>query len=236
MHRIDSREYDKIRDLRATFDVFEFAPGSVLLELGKTKILCSVTLNSGVPRFLKGLNSGWLTADYAMLPASTHKRVNRDPNKLNGRSVEISRLIGRTIRSVSDLSHLGEKTINIDCDVMQADGGTRTASIIAAYLALKKAQDRLLQSKDINLPILKDEIAAISTGISDGNCLLDLNFEEDSKAQIDLNFVLAKDGKLVELQGTAESDPIDWQDFDKLRNLAIKGTDQVFEFYKSLNI
>jgi len=228
------RANDQIRTLKAQFDIFQYAPGSVLLELGNTKILCSVTVVSGVPPFLKGSGSGWMTAEYSMLPAATHIRKKRDAIKPSGRSVEISRLIGRSLRSVSDLSHFGEKTVHIDCDVMQADGGTRTASIIAAYLALKKAENKLMKSGDIKAPILTAEVAAISTGIAQGEYVLDLNYEQDSKATIDLNFVLTKDNKLIELQGTAEGEPVSWSDFDKLRDLAKKGAEQIFAFYDTL--
>lgn len=233
MQNIDSLS-DHIRTLKAQFNIFEYAPGSILLELGKTKILCSVTMEQGVPNFLKGSGKGWLTAEYSMLPASTQKRIKRDPNKLNGRSIEISRLIGRSIRPVCDLSALGENTLHIDCDVLQADGGTRTASIIAAYLALRQAEKNLLILGKINSTILKNEIAAISTGICEGNFVLDLDFAQDSKAEIDLNFVLTRDGKLIELQGTAEGEPVSWQNFDKLRDLAQKGATQIFSFYDTL--
>lgn len=234
MQRREERHLDQIRNLKATFNVFEYASGSVLLELGKTKILCAVTIDPGVPPFLKGTDTGWLTAEYSLMAASTTKRFKRDANKVNGRAIEISRLIGRSIRSVCDLSNFGEKTIHIYCDVMQADGGTRTASIIAACLALKKAQEELLKQHQINSTILKQDLAAISSGISKSEYILDLNYEEDAAALIDLNFVLTRDKKLVELQGTAEGEPISWQDFDKLRDLALKGAEQIFAFYDTL--
>lgn len=231
--RNDGRPYDKIRPIKVTYDVFEYAAGSVLFELGKTKILCAVTFAPGVPQFLRNSGQGWLTAEYSLLPASTQQRIQRDSSamKVSGRSMEISRLIGRSLRSVVDVSHIGENTIWVDCDVMQADGGTRTASINAAYLALKQAEERLLAQGKIKAPLLKDTIASISAGILDGEALLDLNFEEDNKAIADLNFVLTKSGKIVEIQGTAEGEPIAWEDFEKIKNLVHKGIKQIFACY-----
>lgn len=236
--RIDGRPYDRIRPIRCTFDIYEYAAGSVLFELGKTKILCSVSCTPGVPHFLKNSNQGWLSAEYALLPASTKQRVQRDAagSKANGRSMEISRLIGRSLRSVVDLSRMGENTLWIDCDVLQADGGTRTASINAAYLALKKAQEKLLSTGQIKFPFLKDDIASISAGLVHGQAMLDLNFEEDNIAEADLNFVLTKSGSIVEIQGTAEGDPIAWQDFEKIRALVEKGVKQIFSAYGLLKI
>lgn len=234
--RIDGRPYDKIRPINFSYNVFEYAPGSVLFELGKTKVLCSVTITQGVPQFLKGSGTGWLSAEYALLPASTQQRIQRDSSnaKANGRSLEISRLIGRSLRSVVDVSHIGEYTIWVDCDVIQADGGTRTASINAAYLALKKAEENLLASGRIKKALLKDDIASISAGILQGDALLDLNFEEDNKAEADINFVLTKSGKVIEVQGTAEGEPIAWQDFDKIKDVVQKGIKQIFNAYTQL--
>ena len=236
--RIDGRPHDKIRPINVTYNIFEYAAGSVLFELGKTKVLCSVMFEQGVPKFLKGSGQGWLTAEYSLLPAATKQRMQRDSTnmKANGRSLEISRLIGRSIRSVVDVSHIGENTIWIDCDVVQADGGTRTASINAAYLALKKAEERLLEEKRIKGPLLKDQIASISAGIFKGDVLLDLNCEEDNLAEADLNFVLTKSGKVVEIQGTAEGEPIPWADFEKIKDVVQKGIKQIFAAYSTLKI
>lgn len=237
--RIDGRPYDTIRPISITSNIFEYAAGSVLFELGKTKVLCSVSYTQGVPQFLKNQGKGgWLTAEYAMLPAATQQRTQRDSStmKANGRSMEISRLIGRSLRAVTDVSHIGENTIWIDCDIIQADGGTRTASINAAYIALKQAEQKLLTQGTIKKPIILDHIGSISAGLLKGEALLDLNFQEDNEAEADLNFVLTKSGKIVEIQGTAEGEPIAWQDFEKVRALAEKGVKQIFQRYSALKM
>ncbi len=230
VQRIDGRKFDQIRNLKISYDCFGFSDSSVLLELGKTKVLCCVTLENNVPQFVKGKNEGWITAEYALLPTSTLQRNSRESSsfKRNSRSVEISRLIGRSLRTIVNLTKLGEKTINIDCDVLQADGGTRTACITGSFLALKKAELKWLSQGIINEPILIDEIASISTGIYSGQPLLDLNFEEDKLAEIDFNFVLTKSGKIIEIQGTGEKRPISWNEFEQLKLLAESGVNQIF--------
>ncbi len=230
--RTDGRPTDQIRRVRITHDVFEYAAGSVLFEMGKTKVLCAVTIQNGVPLFLRGKNTGWLTAEYALMPASTTTRSQRDKIHMrpNGRSVEIARLIGRSLRSIVDLSQLGERTITIDCDVLQADGGTRTAAITGAHLALRMAQRRWLQSKTILQPLLRETIAAISVGVVNNKPLLDLDYAEDSNASADFNFVITQSNKIIEMQGCAEQEPLSWGLFDQMRVLASSGVNQLFDY------
>ena len=231
--RSGKREQNELRPLKIEYDVYSYSPGSVLLEMGGTKILCSITLQSSVPHFLRGKRKGWLTAEYALLPAATPIRTVREvsANKRNGRTIEISRLIGRSLRAISNLSVLGENTIFIDCDVLQADGGTRSACIIASYLALKAAQQKLLSEGNIDVPILTDEIASVSVGVGPYGILLDMDFTEDSSIYADYNFVVTRSGKIIEIQGTAEHNPITWNDFEEMKHIALKGSEDVFEFY-----
>lgn len=229
--RARGRQFDQLRDIQISYNVFGYAPGSVLFELGNTKILCSVSIQVGVPPFLKGTKTGWLTAEYAMLPTSGHSRSNRESSqaKRNERSVEISRLIGRSLRAIVNLSTLGERTIYVDCDVLQADGSTRTASITGAYLALKMAEQYWLESREISQSFLTDAVAAVSAGFAAGKPLLDLDYAEDSAIDADYNFVLTQSQKIIEIQGAAEKSAITWQQFDVLRELAIKGNQKLFE-------
>lgn len=231
MIRADGRDYNAIRTIKITPNFIEYAPSSILIELGNTKVICTITLLKSVPPFLKNKGKGWLTAEYAMLPVATHIRNQRESMsyKRQGRTVEISRLIGRIFRSIVDLNAIGEQTILIDCDVIQADGGTRTAAITGTAYALYLAQDHFLENGDIDSFFIKDEVAAISAGIVNGECILDLNYSEDSAAELDFNFVLTKSGKLIEVQGTAEQAPIVWETFDKLRELASSGIAQIFD-------
>jgi ribonuclease PH len=231
--RTGKREYNQLRTLKVTYDVYTYSQGSILFEIGGTKILCSVTIQNSVPHFLRGKRKGWLTAEYSLLPASTPIRAVREvsANKRNGRTIEISRLIGRSLRAVSDLSILGENTIFIDCDVMQADGGTRTACIVAAYMALKAAQQRLIVDGVIESSILTDEIASVSVGMGTYGPLLDMDFAEDSSIFADYNFIITRSGRIVEIQGTAEHAPISWADFEDIKALALKGTNDIFAFY-----
>ena len=219
-----------IRSVSVTYDSFGYADASALFELGNTKILCSVSLQHGVPTFLRGKEEGWLTAEYAMLPCATHRRRKRDimVGSKNGRGVEIARLIGRCLRSVCSLEELGERTIVVDCDVLQADGGTRVASITAASLVLQLAQSRWIASGLINKAVLAEPIAAISAGLVDGKVKLDLGYEDDSSADADFNFVMTRSGALVEVQGTAERNPIPWQTFEQLKAAAQHGITLLF--------
>src|SRR6266404_6459616 len=210
--RNDKRTPDQLRPVSFSRDIFEYAAGSVLFEMGNTKVLCAVSLQNGVPPFLRGKGIGWLTAEYSLLPTSTMTRTQRESSSAgkNGRSVEIARFIGRCFRSIVDTSTIGERTITIDCDVLQADGGTRTAAITGAFLALKMAQEYWLQARLINQSIIIEHIAAVSVGVVDGNVLLDLNYQEDSVATADFNFVITQTNKIVEMQGGAETAPLSW--------------------------
>lgn len=232
--RPDGRSYNEFRTLKVLPDAFGYASGSTLFEIGNTKVLCSVTMQSTVPPFLKGKKSGWVTAEYAMLPTATKQRTQRASTALKeqGRSVEISRLISRVLRVVIDLDSLGERSIMVDCDVLQADGGTRAASITGAYISLAQAQERWLRSGLIDRPFLKDGVAAISVGMMKEQPLLDLNFEEDSIIDGDFNFVLTKSGNIVEIQGTAEHMVISWADFEKLKQLA---TDAIAQMFRTID-
>lgn len=227
------RAFNHIRPLKVTYDIFPYAAGSVLFEIGNTKVLCAVTMQAGVPPFLRGKKRGWLTAEYALMPASTPSRTAREMNgnKRNGRTVEISRLIGRALRAVVDLDFLGEQTIFIDCDVIQADGGTRTACISAACLAFKAAQMRWLDQQIISRPILKEDIAAIAVGLTNQGSLLDIDFVEDSSIEADFNFVLTRSYKLIEIQGSAERAPLSWGDYEQMHLLAQQGVRDIFAFY-----
>lgn len=231
--RAGRRSHDQLRSLRVTYDIFNYAAGSTLFEIGNTKVLCSVTLQQGVPHFLRGKRSGWLTAEYSLLPASTPIRTVREvtANKRSGRTIEISRLIGRALRSIIDLDQLGEQTIFIDCDILQADGGTRSACITAAYLALKSAVARWASKNIVGNSIIIDELAAVSVGVNQETVLLDLDFVEDSATEADFNFVLTRTGKIIEIQGSAEGFPLSWERYDAMRYLASKGVQELFMFY-----
>lgn len=230
IQRINGRAAHELRAISLTYDVFGYADSSVLFAQGNTKVLCAVTLQQGIPPFLKGKKVGWLTAEYAMLPTSTQTRTQREINTLkrNGRNVEISRLISRTLRAVVQLDVIGEKTITIDCDVLQADGGTRAACITAAFLALKRAVERWISAGTIKETILTDEVAAVSVGASGGNVLLDLDCAEDNIIDADFNFVLTKSGRIIELQGSVEKNTISWSEFESMKTLAVQGVEQIF--------
>ncbi len=230
--RNNNRQHNQLRTIKISYNVFGYAPGSVLFELGNTKILCTVTIATGVPPFLKGTKTGWLTAEYAMLPNSGHTRAIRESSqaKRNDRAVEISRLIGRSLRAVVDLSIIGERTIFVDCDVLQADGSTRTASITGACLALKMAIKNWLVTGELSRDILTEDVAAISVGITNNQPLLDLDYDEDSQIDADYNFVLTKSGSIIEIQGSAEKGTISWDQFEQLKALAIQGNKKLFNY------
>ncbi len=225
--RHDGRAPDQLRDVRITRNWLDHAEGSVLVEFGKTRVLCAASLTNGVPRWRKGSGKGWTTAEYAMLPRATHTRSDRESVKgrIGGRTHEISRLIGRSLRSVIDLSVLGENTIQLDCDVLQADGGTRTAAITGAYVAMvdavETARERGFIAKKAT-PIT-GSIAAISVGVVDGRPVLDLDYPEDSNADTDMNVVLTGEGAFIEVQGTAEGAPFDRALLNELLDLAVGG-------------
>ncbi|OQY20321.1 MAG: ribonuclease PH [Desulfobacteraceae bacterium 4572_35.1] len=223
--RNDNRQADQLRQIKMERGFSRYAEGSVLITCGETVVLCNASVEEGVPPFMRGQGRGWVTAEYSMLPRATQSRNSREATrgKVGGRTHEIQRLIGRALRAVVDFDLLGERTIRIDCDVLQADGGTRTASITGAYVALCDAVTGLLTQGLLKQTPLKDSLAAISVGIVDGTPLLDLNYVEDSSADVDMNFVMTGSGLFVEVQGTAEEQPFSATQLDQLRALAIKG-------------
>ncbi|KMJ52047.1 ribonuclease PH [Vogesella sp. EB] len=223
--RSSQRLADALRSVRITRNYTRHAEGSVLIEFGDTKVICTASVDETVPGFLKGKGQGWVTAEYGMLPRSTHSRMRREAasGKQSGRTQEIQRLIGRSLRAVVDLAKLGERQIQIDCDVIQADGGTRTASITGAYIALADAINGLLAAGKLSENPLRQHVAAISVGIVDGVPLLDLDYEEDSGCETDMNVVMTGDGHFVEVQGTAEGVPFSRAEMDALLQLAEKG-------------
>jgi ribonuclease PH len=207
-----------------------YAEGSALIEMGETRVICTATLEESVPRFRRNTGQGWLTAEYAMMPRATQQRTQRESGRggTSGRTHEIQRLIGRSLRAVCDLSRLGERTLTIDCDVLQADGGTRTASISGAYVAVAIACQRLQRKGVITKSPIKDQIAAVSVGIVEGVALLDLKYDEDSRAGVDMNVVCTGDGRFVEVQGTAEGEAFTREEMDALLALASVGLTQLF--------
>ena len=223
--RSSQRLADALRSVRITRHYTRHAEGSVLIEFGDTKVICTASVDETVPGFLKGKGQGWVTAEYGMLPRSTHSRMRREAasGKQSGRTQEIQRLIGRSLRAVVDLTKLGERQIQIDCDVIQADGGTRTASITGAYIALADAINGLLAAGKLGENPLRQHVAAISVGIVDGVPLLDLDYEEDSGCETDMNVVMTGDGRFVEVQGTAEGVPFSREEMNALLALAEKG-------------
>lgn len=230
------KKMKNIRKIKITPDFMEFAEGSCLFELGNTKVVCTASVEDGVPRFLKGKGSGWVTAEYGMLPRSCKTRIIREASrgKLGGRTQEIQRLIGRSLRAIVDLSALGERTIWMDADVIQADGGTRCASITGCFIALAAALENLRKKDIISVLPVSDYVAAISVGIVDGEPALDLNYEEDSSAGVDMNIVMTGRGKLIEVQGTAEKEPFSVKDMDNLISLAKKGMKKIFTEQKKI--
>jgi ribonuclease PH len=225
MTRNDGRQWDDLRTVRITRNYIKHAEGSVLIEVGDTRVICNASIQEGVPPFLKDTGTGWVTAEYSMLPRSTHTRAPRESvrGKLGGRTQEIQRLIGRSLRSVTDLNAFGERTILLDCDVIQADGGTRTASITGAYVALADAFGWLKKRGEIKAIPITDSVAAVSVGVVDEEMLLDLDYYEDSRAQVDMNLVMTGKGEFVEVQGTAEETPFAKDALDQMISLASKG-------------
>jgi ribonuclease PH len=225
MTRIDGRAPDQLRPVGITRQWLDHAEGSVLVEFGRTRVLCAASVTEGVPRWRKGSGLGWVTAEYAMLPRSTHTRSDRESvrGKLGGRTHEISRLVGRSLRAVIDHQALGENTIVLDCDVLQADGGTRTAAITGAYVALADAVSHLRGKGALVGEPLTGSLAAVSVGVVDGTAMLDLQYEEDVRAETDMNVVMTGDGHYVEVQGTAEGRPFDRALLNELLDLAATG-------------
>ena len=232
--RTDGREVNQLRDVEITRNYTKYAEGSVLVETGDTMVLCNVSIEDSVPYFLRGQNKGWLTAEYSLLPRATQDRNIREAakRKLSGRTQEIQRLIGRSLRAIIDLDKMGERTIWVDCDVLQADGGTRTASITGAYVALVDAINFLLDEGKLDENPLNGFMAATSVGLVDGTPMLDLCYEEDFKAQVDMNIAMTEAGEIIEIQGTAEEHPFSRKELDQLYDLAQKGILELIEEQK----
>jgi ribonuclease PH len=229
MKRADGRNFDELRPVTISTGVQDFAEGSVIIEVGKTRVLCAVTVEDRVPNFLRGQGTGWVTAEYAMLPRSTVTRTIRDSNTghVGGRNQEIQRLIGRSLRAVTEMNALGERTFTVDCDVIQADGGTRTASITGAYVALYQAMHRMVSMGILARIPLRSAVAATSVGVVHNTMMLDLCYDEDSRAEVDFNVVMTSRGEFVELQGTAEGKPFSKDTMNALVAIAEKGIKQL---------
>jgi ribonuclease PH len=225
LERTDGRAADELRAVRLSPDYVPYAEGSVLIEMGQTRVICSASVDERVPPFLRNKGQGWVTAEYAMLPRATQQRTPRETGRggASGRTHEIQRLIGRSLRAVSDTTVLGERTITLDCDVLQADGGTRTAAITGAYVALALANEKLLKTNKISRTLLTGEVAAISVGIVGNVPMLDLKYDEDSRAEVDMNVICTGDGRFIEVQGTAERQPFSQTQLDELLALAARG-------------
>jgi len=229
--RADGRTYDELRAVRITPGFQSFAEGSALIEIGQTRVLCAASIEDRVPGFMRGQGSGWITAEYSMLPRATVTRSERDSTRgrIAGRSQEIQRFIGRSIRGVVDLAALGERTLYLDCDVLQADGGTRTAAVTGAYVALYQALDTMASMGLTSTLPLNSAVAAVSVGVAHGQRLLDLCYDEDFNAEVDFNVVMTSKGEFVEVQGTAEGRPFSKETIDFLLDLAEKGITELFE-------
>nr|BFD60260.1 ribonuclease PH [Bdellovibrio sp. CKG001]BFD63675.1 ribonuclease PH [Bdellovibrio sp. HM001] len=226
--RADGRLFDQLRNIKITPNVSEYAEGSALVEFGRTKVLCTATYEAKAPSWLVGTGAGWVTAEYGMLPRSTHTRIKREKSMTGGRTQEISRLIGRSLRAAVDLKQLGEKQIIVDCDVLNADGGTRTASVTGGFVALALALKKLHAVSEIKSMPLTNYVSAISVGLHENNILLDLNYDEDSAIGTDMNFVMTDKGQFVEVQGTAEHVPFTRDQLFKMMDVAEKGCRELF--------
>lgn len=236
MVREDGRLLNQRRDFRVTRDFLHYAGGSVLVEMGRTKVICSAIMEDKIPAFLRNSGRGWLTAEYAMIPASTKNRSPRESSvgRVGGRTHEIQRLIGRSLRAVTDLEAFGERTITIDCDVIQADGGTRTAAITGSFIALVDLFRHLKGTGVVNSIPIKDYLSAISVGIVDGQLLLDLDYAEDARAEVDMNVVMTGSGMFIEVQGTAETQPFSREQFSALLDLAAGGIRELIGIQKGM--
>lgn len=236
MTRPDGRKSNELRHLKITKDYIKYAEGSCLIELGDTKVITTATVENTVPSFLKGKGTGWITAEYGMIPRSCRTRVQREAarGKLGGRTMEIQRLIGRSMRSVADMTKIGERTLWIDCDVIQADGGTRCASITGSFISVILALEKMRAQNLIKEIPVSDYVAAISVGMMDGKPILDLNYDEDSNADVDMNIIMTGDGKFIEIQGTAEKEPFSKEDMNKLLALAKEGVDDLIAAQKKV--
>lgn len=234
--RPDGRKLMQLRPLLITPSYLKTADGSVFIEMGDTKVICTAKLEERVPPFLRNSGKGWITAEYGMLPGSSQQRIGRESSRgrVGGRTHEIQRLIGRSLRAVVDLSRLGERTVWIDCDVIQADGGTRTASITGAYVALMEATRNWRERGVVNVDLIRDSVAAVSIGIVEGRILLDLCYEEDSKADVDMNFVMTGSGKFIEVQGTAENSPFTQKQMERMTDIARQGIKEILKVQKKV--
>lgn len=229
IYRSDNRTPDQMRPVKIVPDYITTAEGSALIEVGNTRVICTASVEESVPTFLRNTGRGWITSEYAMIPRSTLTRTPRESSKgrVGGRTHEIQRLIGRSLRAVADLTRLGERSIFIDCDVIQADGGTRTTSITGAFVALALAMQKMVDAGTLTAAPIRDYVAATSVGIVDGEVLLDLAYEEDSRAEVDMNLVMTGGKKIVEVQGTAEQHPFDEAQLKKMMDLARKGIESL---------
>lgn len=232
--RTDKRKENQLRQVFLGANFVKYAEGSCFVKFGDTHVVCTATIEEKVPQFLRNTSSGWITAEYGMLPRSTHERIDREAvkGKQSGRTQEIQRLIGRSLRAIIDLKALGERQIKIDCDVLQADGGTRTASITGAYVALHLALQKLVNQKKIKILPILDQVAAISCGIVDGKATLDLNYLEDSRAEVDANFIMTGTGQLIEIQMCAEKKPFSETQLQEMLNLAKDGIAELIKLQK----
>lgn len=235
MKRSENRKPNQLRKIKITTNYTKHAEGSVLISCGQTKVICTASIEEKVPPFLKGTGKGWVTAEYGMLPRSTHERMDREAKKgkQSGRTMEISRLIGRALRAAIDIEKLGERQIIIDCDVIQADGGTRCASISGGYVALQLAVQKLLRAKKLAVNPMVGAVCAVSCGVKENTPILDLDYNEDSSANVDMNFIITEDLKFVEVQGTAEHSPFSFSDLTHMKDLALKGAKEIFKMQKS---
>lgn len=236
MNREDGRKAGELRPTKVEVDYIDYPEGSVLFSMGKTRVLCNVSIEDRVPAWMekKELPGGWITAEYALLPRSTTSRVPRETDGLGGRTQEIRRLIGRSLRAGFDLTRLGERTCIVDCDVLQADGGTRTAGITGGYLALRLALQPLIADGEVSSEVILPAVAAVSVGLLEGRALLDLCYQEDSAAEVDLNLVMNEEGKLIEVQGTAEEGTFSRGDLNLMLDLAAGGIGELFSLYREI--
>lgn len=236
MTRIDGRKNTQLRPVKIYPYYLDYPQGSALIEMGRTRVICTAMIEEGVPKFMKGQGKGWITAEYGMLPASTPERSTRDAvkGKIDGRSQEIQRLIGRALRCVIDMDKLGERTVWVDCDVLQADGGTRTAAITAGYVAVELAVRRMIEEGVVLESPLRDNVAAVSVGIVDGDPMLDLCYDEDSRAEVDMNVVMTAGERFVEIQGTAEKNPFGKAELKELLELAQDGIEKLIRIQKKV--
>jgi len=232
--RTDGRNVNELRSVRITPGYLPYAEGSVLIEMGHTRVICGASLEDRVPPFLRNSGQGWVTAEYAMLPRATQQRTSREARRggPSGRTHEIQRLIGRSLRAVADMNVLGERTLTLDCDVLQADGGTRTAAITGAYVAFALASQRMLRNGKVSRSLIASEVAAVSVGLVDGVPLLDLKYDEDSRAEVDMNVVCTGDGRFIEVQGTAERQPFTGAQMSQLLALATEGIQHLIQLQR----